>query len=189
MDGGSSPQRPKLECRNAMKNIDYDAFSPLSLSPPSDLSPSLRATRSLDIFSITNKTSFRIEGTDEVNQICQSLGLSDLEDFTIPTISWKARKARSSSDIFPRPRLTHLVDDGDDKHEESVEAKEEGEDGSRIGLSHRERITDEDINQLLEDQGFPLVSPRGVEEEDGKAVCRLGFQISLELVMELRSDR
>ncbi|XP_010246355.1 PREDICTED: mitogen-activated protein kinase kinase kinase 1-like isoform X2 [Nelumbo nucifera] len=166
MDGGSSRRRPKLERRNAVKNIDYDAFSPSSSSPPGDLSPSLRATRSLEIFSITNKTSFRIEGADEVNEICRSLGLSGPEDFAIPTAAWEARKARSSSDIFPRPRLTHLVEDRDDIQEEPAEAEEEGEDGSWIGLSYRERITGEAAKQSAEDQRFPSVSPRGVEEEE-----------------------
>ncbi|CAK7347053.1 unnamed protein product [Dovyalis caffra] len=93
-------RRPRLERRNALKHIDYDATS--SSSSLDDSSSSL-LTRSLDL---PDRTSFRIEGTEgEFDRICRSLGLSGPEDFAIPAAAWEAMKVRSASDILPRSRL------------------------------------------------------------------------------------
>ncbi|KAB5568642.1 hypothetical protein DKX38_002435 [Salix brachista] len=95
-----SRRRPRLERRNALKHIEYDATS--SSSSLDDPSPSL-ITRSLDL---PDRTSFRIEGTEgEFDRIFRSLGLSGPEDFAIPEAAWEAMKVRSSSDILPRSRL------------------------------------------------------------------------------------
>ncbi|KAJ6405253.1 hypothetical protein OIU84_013261 [Salix udensis] len=95
-----SRRRPRLERRNALKHIEYDATS--SSSSLDDPSSSL-LTRSLDL---PDRTSFRIEGTEgEFDRIFRSLGLSGPEDFAIPEAAWEAMKVRSSSDILPRSRL------------------------------------------------------------------------------------
>ncbi|KAK8492296.1 hypothetical protein V6N13_110010 [Hibiscus sabdariffa] len=107
MDSKKSRRRkPRLERRNAEKDIDYDASSFCSSTDDSSSSSSPLITRSLDLY---DKTSFRIEGTDgEFDRICRSLGLNGPEDFSIPTAAWEARKIRSSSDLLPRSRLNRL---------------------------------------------------------------------------------
>ncbi|XXG60871.1 hypothetical protein AAC387_Pa04g2678 [Persea americana] len=98
-------RKPRLDRRNAIKNIDYDAAS--SSSPDSSSSSKLR-TRSLDLpSSYAGQTSFRVEGVEdgEFERICQSLGFSGPEDFAIPAAVWEARKARCSSDVFPISRF------------------------------------------------------------------------------------
>ncbi|XP_073294769.1 mitogen-activated protein kinase kinase kinase 1-like [Primulina huaijiensis] len=89
--------RPKLDRRNAVKNINYD-FSRSSSSASSSYSSeeSLR-TRSLDLYE--GQTSFRVEGIDgEIEIICQTLGFSGIDDLTIPAEEYEAMKVRSSSD-------------------------------------------------------------------------------------------
>ncbi|XP_038681845.1 mitogen-activated protein kinase kinase kinase 1-like isoform X1 [Tripterygium wilfordii] len=97
---------PRLDRRNAVKNIEYEPSSSSSSSSLDHLSPKLR-TRSLELDS---KTSFRVNGIDgEFDLICRSLGFSGPEDFAIPTSVWEAMKERSSSDIGFR--LQDKVDD------------------------------------------------------------------------------
>ncbi|KAF5442461.1 hypothetical protein F2P56_035115 [Juglans regia] len=104
MDRRKNPRRPRLERRNAAKHIEYDAGSSSSSLEDSTSSSSLH-TRSLDP---SNRTSFRVEGTDgEFDLICKSLGLSP-EDFAIPAEAWEALKIRSSSDVLPRSRPPEL---------------------------------------------------------------------------------
>lgn len=107
---------PRLDRRNAVKNIEYEAESSTAggfwSSPYSeDESPGLRTTRSLDLSpsSYSKQTSFRIGGSieGEVDLLCRSLGLKGPEDFAIPVTAWEARKARSNSDLLPRSRLLH----------------------------------------------------------------------------------
>ncbi|XP_023739694.1 mitogen-activated protein kinase kinase kinase 1 [Lactuca sativa] len=89
----SRPKRtgPRLDRRNAIKNIDYDA----STSSSSFDTQSTHRTRSLDISSLSDRTSFRIGGTDgELDLIFSTLGLSP-EDFAIPTAAWEAHKSYS----------------------------------------------------------------------------------------------
>ncbi|KAJ4815220.1 Mitogen-activated protein kinase kinase kinase 1 [Rhynchospora pubera] len=111
---------PRLDRRNASKNIDYDVVptdSPASWcspsSPSSDLSNNLRTSKSLDIMPSTysNQTSFRIGGSieGEVDLLYSRLGLSGPEDFSIPVAAWEARKARSISDLLPRSRIIDQV--------------------------------------------------------------------------------
>lgn len=108
---GSVKPRPRLERRNALKNIDYELPSTSSFSSSEDsLSSSLsgaaagaQRSRSLDIYPLDKQTSFRIEGKEgEFELLCQSLGFSGIEDFCIPTEEWEAMKIRSSSDVLPR---------------------------------------------------------------------------------------
>ncbi|XP_050375738.1 mitogen-activated protein kinase kinase kinase 1-like isoform X2 [Argentina anserina] len=110
--------KPRLDRRNAIKNIDYDA---------EQRSPTPR-TRSLELSPLShNQTSFRVRGIEgEFDLICQSLGLSGPEDFSIPLAAWEAQRARSSSDFTPRSRL----------HTSSIDAvpepKAEPQSGSRV---------------------------------------------------------
>ncbi|KAF9682578.1 hypothetical protein SADUNF_Sadunf05G0123600 [Salix dunnii] len=107
-------RRPRLERRNALKHIDYDATP--SFSSQDDPSSSSLRTRSLDF---PDRTSFRIEGTEgEFDRICRSLGLSGPEDFAIPAAAWEAMKVRSTSDVLPRSRLL-----GPDSPEAAEEVK------------------------------------------------------------------
>lgn len=98
-------QRPKLDRRNAIKNIDYDADPSRSTSPSSSSFGDLQ-TRSLDLSPLSNQTSFRVEGKyGEFDLICRSLGLSGPEDFAIPVAAWQARKDRSSFPLVSRSPL------------------------------------------------------------------------------------
>ncbi|KAL7227839.1 hypothetical protein ACSBR1_022673 [Camellia fascicularis] len=97
-------QQKRLDRRNAIKNIDYDASLSPSPSSSSFEGQSRLRTRSLDLPPplAVDGTSFRIQGTTdgEFDRICRSLGLSGIEDFAIPTAAWEARKSRSSRSSF-----------------------------------------------------------------------------------------
>lgn len=88
--------KPKLDRRNAMKNIDYQAPSSIA-SSFDDTSPDFRSSSPLDLSpSLDHQTSFRVKGVDgEFEVIFRSLGLSGPDDFAIPTAAWEAQKARS----------------------------------------------------------------------------------------------
>ncbi|KAF6145512.1 hypothetical protein GIB67_004507, partial [Kingdonia uniflora] len=93
-------KKPKLDRKNAIKNIDYDAStSPPTPSEdlyyPSSSTTSLRS-RSLEGSPYSSRTSFRIGGIEgELDQMYWNLGLSGPDDFAIPTVDWEARKAKS----------------------------------------------------------------------------------------------
>ncbi|XP_004299967.1 PREDICTED: mitogen-activated protein kinase kinase kinase 1-like [Fragaria vesca subsp. vesca] len=95
--------KPRLDRRNALKNIDYDA---------DQHSPTPR-TRSLDLSPLShNQTSFRVRGIEgEFDLICRSLGLSGPEDLAIPLAAWEAQRPRSSSDFTSRSRLHNTQND------------------------------------------------------------------------------
>ncbi|KAG5115564.1 hypothetical protein JHK84_041677 [Glycine max] len=82
--------KPRLERRNAMKNIDYQLKD-------EDADADADA-------AYLNQRSFRVKGIDgEFDRILRSLGLSGPEDFAIPAAAWeeaRAHKARSS--VQPR---------------------------------------------------------------------------------------
>lgn len=144
---GSKPKpkpqpQPRLERRNAVKNFDFELPSTSSASSSSSISSdeylssasvsasgsSLDAqrNRSLDIYSLDDKTSFRIEGKcpGEFEIICKSLGLSGPEDFCIPAAAWEEMKVRSSSsDVFPRLSRFGLAFDADDGSGDVVDPK------------------------------------------------------------------
>ncbi|XP_073140447.1 mitogen-activated protein kinase kinase kinase 1-like [Henckelia pumila] len=86
------PRSRRLDRRNAVKNIDYDAGS----SSRSE-DPSVYWSRSLDVTPLSELTSFRVEGNEgEVDQIFQRLGVG-FDDFSIPLSAWEARKSLSPS--------------------------------------------------------------------------------------------
>nr|GME14520.1 Mitogen-activated protein kinase kinase kinase 1 [Ipomoea batatas] len=100
--------RPRLDRRNTIKGIDYEASTTSTASTPScsfnDQSPP--CTQSLDYIPLSERTSFRIEGTeDEFDQFCRSLGLSP-EDFAIPADAWEARRCFSASNRVRSSRVT-----------------------------------------------------------------------------------
>ncbi|XP_059648122.1 mitogen-activated protein kinase kinase kinase 1-like [Cornus florida] len=96
-------QKPRLDRRNAIKDIDYDASDSPSSSSVDD--ESTHRSRSLDL---SDRTSFRVEGNDgEFDRICRSLGLSGIEDFAIPAAAWEARIDRSPSDPFLKSRFNN----------------------------------------------------------------------------------
>ncbi|KDP43623.1 hypothetical protein JCGZ_16910 [Jatropha curcas] len=100
MDAKHKSLKPKLDRRNAVKNIDYDAsYSSYSSSSSSSNSFSMDdSTHGTRYLNLDPKTSFRIKGIDgEFDLICQTLGFSGPEDFAIPTAVWEAQKARRSS--------------------------------------------------------------------------------------------
>lgn len=103
MDPKKNRRKPRLERRNAVKHIAYDAASTSSSVDDSSSSPSLY-TRSFDL----DRTSFRVEGNEgDMERIYQTLGLGP-DDFSISEEDWVARKIRSSSDLLPMSRLYQL---------------------------------------------------------------------------------
>uniref|UniRef100_A0A5B6YQB9 mitogen-activated protein kinase kinase kinase n=1 Tax=Davidia involucrata TaxID=16924 RepID=A0A5B6YQB9_DAVIN len=143
MESKQKRRGPKLERRNAVKNIEYEPNSSVLPSLSDELSP--RRTRSLDLLPFTDKTSFRVEGIDgEFDIICQRLGLSGPEDFAIPAAAWEAMKFRSSSDLLPRSRLHRLGDEG------ASELSDRLADGVRI-------------SDITEEQGESIESNESIE--------------------------
>ncbi|XP_013612155.1 PREDICTED: mitogen-activated protein kinase kinase kinase 1-like isoform X3 [Brassica oleracea var. oleracea] len=99
--GDKTPTR-RLERRDALKHINYDAASTSTWSAE-DISASTSSlvTRSLEF---PDRTSFRIFGGGDVemDQIYKSLGLSGPDDLAISFDAWEACKKRSSSDVINR---------------------------------------------------------------------------------------
>ncbi|KAF2570040.1 hypothetical protein F2Q70_00002982 [Brassica cretica] len=99
--GDKTPTR-RLERRDALKHINYDAASTSTWSAE-DISASTSSlvTRSLEF---PDRTSFRIfgGGDAEMDQIYKSLGLSGPDDLAISFDAWEACKKRSSSDVINR---------------------------------------------------------------------------------------
>ncbi|KAK4490094.1 hypothetical protein RD792_000750 [Penstemon davidsonii] len=93
--------KPRLDRRNAAKNINYE-FSSSSTSSSTSTSSSYYSseeslrTRSLDLYG--DKRSFRIDGVEgEIEIICKTLGFSGVDEFGIPPEEYEAMKVRSSS--------------------------------------------------------------------------------------------
>ncbi|KAL8205854.1 hypothetical protein R6Q57_009405 [Mikania cordata] len=111
-----SRQKPRvaprrLERRNAIKNIDYDAST--SPSPSSSFNDqSALGIRSLDFASVADNTSFRIGGIDgQFDVICRHLGLSGPDDFAISTDDWERRRSYSPPrGSFPSTSRVHHAD-------------------------------------------------------------------------------
>ncbi|PRQ21594.1 putative mitogen-activated protein kinase kinase kinase STE-STE11 family [Rosa chinensis] len=117
MDPKKVPRLPKLERRNAVKHIDYDASSSSSSRDNSTHAQQLH-TRSLDL---SDRTSFRVEGNDgEFERICAELGFSGPDDFAIPEAAWESRKIRSTnSDVLPLSKLYPMDSPRPDPKDES----------------------------------------------------------------------
>ncbi|KAJ0976036.1 hypothetical protein J5N97_018001 [Dioscorea zingiberensis] len=162
--GGS--RRPRLERRNAVKNIDYDAAASswASSASSSDDSPGLRATRSLDI-PYFDQTSIRIEGLDgEVDELCRSLGLSGPEDFAIPAAAWEAHKARSVAELLPRSRLLNSQSAPETLLDPPVPVLDSSEDTRR---SHDPPNTDDCADPPVADASPPPKSSGGSSDGGG----------------------
>ncbi|XP_054777829.1 mitogen-activated protein kinase kinase kinase 1-like isoform X2 [Prosopis cineraria] len=88
--------KPRLERRNAMKNIDYQVPASLASSFDDSSSPDFQSPSSLDLSpSLQRQTSIRVQGIDgEFELIFRSLGLSGPDDFAIPVDAWKAQRSR-----------------------------------------------------------------------------------------------
>nr|XP_016495913.1 PREDICTED: mitogen-activated protein kinase kinase kinase 1-like [Nicotiana tabacum] len=115
--------RPRLDRRNALRNVDYDASQSTPSSPSSFEDQPTHRTRSLDLYPLTDCTSFRIDGVGgEFDVICRSLGLSGPEDFAIPVAAWEARKPCSRSDRLRSSRFADSRRDSDYKFETSNES-------------------------------------------------------------------
>ncbi|XP_010544368.1 PREDICTED: mitogen-activated protein kinase kinase kinase 1-like [Tarenaya hassleriana] len=113
----------RLERRDALKRVDYDAASSCSSAEDLSVSPPASSlfTRSLDL---PPPTSFRIGGGEgEMDRICQTLGISSPDDFGIPLEMWEASRKRSSSDLLPRIKSMGL-------DSQQVPAEEVSEGGS-----------------------------------------------------------
>ncbi|KAL4197168.1 hypothetical protein AMTRI_Chr04g186900 [Amborella trichopoda] len=147
-----SRTQPRLDRRNAVKHIDYEASASASTSTSPDSGSGLR-TRSLDLEPrYAGEMSFRVVGgvDGELDKICSHLGLSGPDDFSIPRAAWEARKARSSSDLFPRSRLR--------------------EDSSEVVGSPR----DSSVSDLKESDGTAGVSNEFVSEQRSRVSDALG---------------
>ncbi|KAL5217348.1 hypothetical protein ABZP36_018032 [Zizania latifolia] len=110
--GGSSRRRlRRLDRRNASKNIGYNAtvFGSNPPSPPVTSAPaSGAASLTCSPACSLELTSFRIgrsgDGGRDLEVLCNSLGLSSIDDFTIPVADWEAHKAgRSASSPSTQP--------------------------------------------------------------------------------------
>ncbi|XP_076930719.1 mitogen-activated protein kinase kinase kinase 1-like [Bidens hawaiensis] len=142
-NNNKKPRKPKLERLNARKNIDYEFHS-------EDASSRFRGTQSLEL-----PTSFRIDGTDDVNQletVYRSLGLESAEDLGIPMSSWQASKIRSSSDL-PSSSLNIKIEQLPE-NDVSVRVS----DGNRVGKG---------INGVRP----PLLSPPSISKALLKSLC------------------
>ncbi|KAJ7968106.1 Protein kinase [Quillaja saponaria] len=152
MEAKQKRGKPKLERRNAIKNIDY--VVPENFTSGGN-SSNIR-TRSLDLYPLLDhQTSFRVEGTTEgeFDLICRNLGLSP-DDFSIPTAAWEAQKARSSSYLATRSRSL----DCKTLSEDEISAKL----GSEVGLN---RIIELDFECSQSKSGSGLFCDGGKDKK------------------------
>ncbi|GER27460.1 mitogen-activated protein kinase kinase kinase [Striga asiatica] len=90
----AAKMKPKLDRRNARKDIKYEYLLPSDSSSSRSSPEEFMRTRSLDLYD----GSFRIEGVDgEIEIICRTLGFSGIDDFSIDPEEYEAMKVRSSS--------------------------------------------------------------------------------------------
>uniref|UniRef100_A0A5B6YPW4 mitogen-activated protein kinase kinase kinase n=1 Tax=Davidia involucrata TaxID=16924 RepID=A0A5B6YPW4_DAVIN len=185
MESKQKRRGPKLERRNAVKNIDYEPTT--SPSPfPSDESSSALRTRSLDILPLGDRTSFRVDGVDgELDRICRSLGLSGAEDFAIPADAWEAMKVRSSSDLLPRSRLRRLYSTEVDTLPSQVEDEGASELSDRLADSVRvSDVVTKEQGESIEFNDCCTTSRSGVCELSDK----LGDSVRVGDVSENQND-
>ncbi|XP_075501842.1 LOW QUALITY PROTEIN: mitogen-activated protein kinase kinase kinase 1-like [Primulina tabacum] len=89
-DSKQKPRHRRLDRRNAVKNIDYDAGASSCSSPSFE-------DRSVDVTPLSDRTTFSVEGNEgEVDHIFHRLGVG-LDDFSIALSAWEARKSLSPS--------------------------------------------------------------------------------------------
>ncbi|XP_008801037.2 mitogen-activated protein kinase kinase kinase 1-like [Phoenix dactylifera] len=167
---------PRLERRNAGKNIEYEvaaaAVSGVSWSPfdSTDESSGLRTSRSLDLppSSYSNQTSFRIGGSveGEVDLICRSLGLTGPEDFAIPVTAWKARKVRSPSDLLPRSRL--LRPDSPALQDPTFAPNSSPADADPPNVPAEESVGRQDVEEVPGEPDRPVAESKVLDDEKPK---------------------
>ncbi|XP_071736889.1 mitogen-activated protein kinase kinase kinase 1-like [Rutidosis leptorrhynchoides] len=175
----------KLDRRNAFKNVDYDASTSPSSSSSSSLSPifdfqSAHRTQSLDILSLSDQNSYRIEGSDgDIDFICRSLGFSSPDDFAIPAADWEAHKASSITGIsyFESPARIIIDDDvvrtvspvrvrvsDDVSNIRSSDSARTTDEFGRIGSSARVRVSS-DVRKIANDESVGVL-------QDGNCVVK-----------------
>lgn len=140
----------RLDRRNAIKNIEYDA----STSPSFDDQFDDHGSRSLDIASLADRTSFRIEGTEgEFDAICRRLGLSGPDDFAISTADWEKRRSYSPTAVsFPvASRLNNNIIN--DNNIDKLVVRELPESNSNLSVSFESKVSfsDDDEEVLVMD--------------------------------------
>ena len=128
-----------MDLRNLLRRNAAKLFeSSSSSSSSTGSSRSLVYTRAMEFY---DQADIRFEGVEaELNQLCQSLGLSSIEDFSIPAADWEAIKLRSSLDLLPPPRRPNRGGGGEFDDEVNEKQKEE------IGVlesEDRARVLDE----------------------------------------------
>ncbi|KAI4388058.1 hypothetical protein MLD38_000428 [Melastoma candidum] len=177
-------RRPKLDRRNAVKHFDYDASTSSSSSSAraSALDDSLH-TRSLDV----DQTSFRVEGAEgEIESILKNLGLSGIDDFSIPADAWEARRIRSVvSDVLPPSRLTWT---GSFKEEEEggqkgndKEKENDDDDDDDGGEREREKevvVGDGFVGARILTELTPGWGGMRAEDSSARATRRVGDELS-----------
>ncbi|XLS73838.1 hypothetical protein HN51_030703 [Arachis hypogaea] len=132
--------KPRLDRRNAMKNITYKV--PSSFTPSSiDLPPSLN-----------HQKSFRVKGIDdgEFDLIFRTLGLSGPEDFSIPTAAWEqAQRSRLSPSPVTTKNIINLqvVDEG---HEHQAPLPIPPKTESGVGFNVDVRLKNLSFQQLAQ---------------------------------------
>ncbi|KAI3810350.1 hypothetical protein L1987_19962 [Smallanthus sonchifolius] len=159
----------RLERRNAIKNIDYDA----STSPSSSFydqfdDQSAHRTQSLDIVSLSDRTSFRIEGTEgEFEVICRRLGLGP-DDFSISTADWEKRRSYSpTGGSFPSAsRFNHSNPILTRESPESFESKTSFSD-DEVKTDGESSTSDEVADARV------LVTDDVIKRVDDVSVCRI----------------
>ncbi|KAI3509352.1 hypothetical protein L1887_24575 [Cichorium endivia] len=151
---------PRLERRNAIKNIDYDA----STSSSSFDTQAAPRTRSLDINSLSDRSSFRIGGSDgELDLIFSTLGLSP-EDFAIPTAAWEAHKSYSPGGCFQSTsglRHSRLVSTRELPESDSSVSSE-----SKISFSDDEDKSDGEYSRLAKAGEARVLVTNGIKKRD-----------------------
>ncbi|EHA8590798.1 Mitogen-activated protein kinase kinase kinase 1 [Cocos nucifera] len=172
---------PRLDRRNAVKNIEYEAEASavggVSWSPSylADESSGLRTTRSLDLSpsSYSKLTSFRIGGSieGEVDLLCRSLGLTGPEDFAIPVTAWEARKARSNSDLLPRSRLLHP--DSPAPSDPTFATNSTRADADPPNVPAEESVGRQDADEVTGEPDRPVVEIKVLDDEKPKNLTPL----------------
>ncbi|KAG5625525.1 hypothetical protein H5410_010743 [Solanum commersonii] len=154
--------RPRLNRTNALKNVDYDASQSVPSSPSSLRDQSAHRTRSLDLYPVPDRTSFRIDGAaGEFDTICRSLGLSP-EDFAIPVAAWEAGKPCSRSDRLRSTRFSDDRRDSDIKLEDANELSDSVRTAARVTVDAESNIR---LNNLPENVIEVTISESDVETE------------------------
>ncbi|KAL8138337.1 hypothetical protein V2J09_004338 [Rumex salicifolius] len=147
---------PKLDRKNASKNIVYTPSSSLPSSSSSSSSTTSTSTaprtRSLDPNHSSDR-SFRIRGNaDQLEQVLEGLGISGPDAFEIPKEAWEAYK--SSSDPVRQPKC--LFDDDVTEATQSEEFKVEDVFEKHL---HPARTSNSTMSIGIKGDRPPLLSP------------------------------